>query len=68
MRQQNIENDEDQRKFIELLPRCRTGQVTIDDWNHLMSRNPSYLNENDFLDSPSLFYSNSDVKEVNNKE
>jgi hypothetical protein len=33
-----------------------------------MSRNPSYLNENDFLDSPSLFYSNSDVKEVNNKE
>jgi hypothetical protein len=31
MRQQNIENDKDQRKFIELLPRCRTGQVTIDD-------------------------------------
>jgi hypothetical protein len=45
MRQQNLNNDTQQAKFIELLPRLRDGTSTYEDWQLLLTRVPNIFNQ-----------------------
>jgi hypothetical protein len=54
VRQQNLNGDSLQQLFIDLLPRCRDGQSTIDDWKHLLTRIPTMNNVKD-LKMPSAY-------------
>jgi hypothetical protein len=55
MRQLNLENDPEQQKFLELLPRARNGENTVDDWLLLCTRQPTILNLPLFEDAYRLF-------------
>ena len=57
-------DDVRQRGFIDLLPRAREGELTEDDWNILLERDPSRQTAEikaDFEDATRLFYSKSEV-------
>jgi hypothetical protein len=55
MRQLNLDNDPEQQKFLELLPRARNGENTVDDWLLLCTRQPTILNLPLFEDAYRLF-------------
>ncbi|CAN0196239.1 unnamed protein product, partial [Ectocarpus sp. 12 AP-2014] len=63
-------NDDDQRGFIELLPRTRDGQLCDEDWDLLLKRQPNRLTaaeKADFEDATRLFYSKKEVNKYNGK-
>ena len=56
-------NDDDQRGFIELLPRARDGRLTQEDWE-LLKRQPNSLTADEkaeFKDATRLFFSKREV-------
>lgn len=56
----------EQVKFRDLLMRLRTGDCNQDDWNLLLTRQPSKVkNITDFKDTIRLYYSNDDVANYN---
>ena len=66
MRQQNSDNDPNQKKFIELLPRLRNGTSTKEDWKLLLTR--SSINKNNligFENAIHIFNDNSSVNQMN---
>lgn len=65
MRQQNLDNDEDQAKFIDLLPRLRNGTSTIDDWHLLRKRMHVVDIENKFEESVHIYNINTSVNTFN---
>ena len=65
MRQQNIHNDSEQAKFIELLPRLRDGTSTYADWQLLLTRVPNVSNKIGFENAISIFNDNDSVDKAN---
>lgn len=65
MRQQNLDNDEQQAQFIDLLPRLRDGTSTIADWKLLQTRNPTAANLIGFENALSIFNDNDSVDKMN---
>ena len=64
-------DDVRQRGFIDLLPRAREGELTEDDWNILLERDPSRQTAEikaDFEDATRLFYSKSEVNDYNGEK
>ncbi len=59
------DGDEDQRKFIDLLPRLRNGDCTIDDFNHLRKRFYGPDKYQDFKDAKRIYALNKDCAEYN---
>jgi len=57
MRQKNS-SDPQQNQFIDLIPRFRNGDATIEDWKLLLTRIPSKKNLEPFKDAPRLFPEN----------
>ena len=60
-----------QRVFIDLLLRARDAQLTEDDWNILLERDPSRQTvetKADFEDATRLFYSKSEVNDYNGEK
>jgi hypothetical protein len=69
VRQQNLNNDPDQERFIKVLPRIRDGlndKETVNDWQFLLKRliRPSLLEE--FKDAIRLFPDNYTCNQYNN--
>ena len=63
-------DDVRQQGFIDLLLRARDGELTQDDWNLLLERDPSRQTAEtkaDFEDATRLFYSKSEVNDYNGK-
>ena len=59
-------SDPDQVKFRDLLSRLRKGESTIDNWNLLLSRQPTNVsNLEGFENATRLFYRNEDVGNYN---
>ena len=59
-------SDPDQVQFRDLLSRLRKGESTVDDWNLLLSRQPTNVsNLDDFENATRLFYRNEDVGNYN---
>ncbi|CAN0082636.1 unnamed protein product, partial [Laminaria digitata] len=59
------DGDDDQRAFLELLPRARDGILNEDDWQLLLKRAPHAQTEETrrgFEDATRLFYSRDEVK------
>ncbi len=65
MRQQVQGEDADQKLFMELLPRLRNGDCTIEDWKHLMKRTPTIDNNLEFENAIRLFSTNKECDEYN---
>ena len=65
MRQTNDDNDEEQRKFIELIPRLRNGESTVEDCNLLLTRVPTPLNKVAFANAIRIFNDNESVDNYN---
>ncbi|CAM9745310.1 unnamed protein product, partial [Ectocarpus sp. 8 AP-2014] len=64
-------NDDDQRGFIELLPRARDGQLCDEAWHLLLKRQPNSLTaaeKADFEDATRLFFSKKEVNKNNGKK
>ena len=64
-------NDDDQRGFIELLPRARDGRLTQEDWELLLKRQPNSLTADEkaeFKDATRLFFSKREVNRFNGKK
>ncbi|CAM9347424.1 unnamed protein product [Ectocarpus sp. 12 AP-2014] len=64
-------NDDDQRGFIELLPRARDGQLCDEDWDLLLKRQPNRLTaaeKADFEGATRLFYSKKEVNKYNGEK
>lgn len=59
------DGDEDQQKFIDLLPRLRTGENTLDDYDHLKKRFIGPLNSEEFKDTTRIFALNEQCEEYN---
>ena len=59
------DGDEDQQKFIDLLPRLRTGENTLDDYDHLKIRFIGPLNSEEFKDTTRIFALNEQCEEYN---
>ena len=60
-----------QREFINLLPRAGDGELTEDDWNTLLERDPSRSTAEtkaNCEDATWLFYSKSEVNDYNGKK
>ena len=57
--------DNDQKRFIELLPRLRNGQPTEDDWKLLMTRTSNIAIDKEFKDATNIFPTNNQVNERN---
>ncbi|CAF0956150.1 unnamed protein product [Brachionus calyciflorus] len=58
MRQQSLDSDIDQLKFLELLERLRNGvndDKTIDDWKFLLKRQVQPIKQDEFSDAILLF-------------
>ena len=54
IRQEN-DGNEDQRKFIDLLPRLRNSEATFNDYEHLKKRFMSPTNTDEFIDTTRIF-------------
>lgn len=65
MRQQNLDNDQQQAHFIELLPRLRDGTSTIDDWKLLKTRFTNSAINIGFENAISIFNDNDSVDKIN---
>jgi ATP-dependent exoDNAse (exonuclease V) alpha subunit len=65
MRQQNLENDQNQAKFLELLPRLRDGSSTVEDWKLLCQRSTNVAPLAGFENSICIFNDNDSVDEKN---
>ena len=65
MWQQVQDNDPDQKLFVDLFPRLKTGNCTIADWKHLMKRKPTAYYLNKFIDAVRIFSSNADCDKYN---
>ena len=65
MRQTNDDNDLDQARFMELIPRLRNGESTIDDYNTLIKRIPTTLNSEAFVNATRIFNDNESVDNYN---
>ena len=64
-------NDDDQRGFIELLPRARDGRLTQEDWELLLKRQPNSLTSDEkaeFEDATRLFFPKREVNRFNGKK
>ena len=59
------DGDEDQQKFIDLLPRLRIGENTLDDYDHLKKRFIGPLNSEEFKDTTRIFALNEQCEEYN---
>ena len=73
MQRQDAAGAEDVRQqgLIDLLPRARDGELTQDDWNLLLERDPSRQTAEtkaDFEDATRLFYSKLEVNDYNGKK
>ena len=59
-------SEEDQTIFKGILSRLRSGEVTVDDWKLLLTRQPSVAsNVDDFVGATRLYYSNEEVTKYN---
>ena len=70
VRQSNENNDPLQAQFMDLLPRCKTGDVTCEDYDTLMKRfRSSMTNEdiNQFKNAAHLFSTNDQVNKCNHE-
>ena len=65
MRQQNLEDDTIQKHFMELIPRIRNGESTIEDYNLLLTRTPNENNEVEFENAIRIFNDNESVDNYN---
>ncbi|RNA07297.1 ATP-dependent DNA helicase pif1, partial [Brachionus plicatilis] len=65
---QKTSNDIRQQKFIELLPRCRNGENTVEDWQLLLENSVSPTNIQKFSDATKLFFENDKVDTYNNQK
>jgi hypothetical protein len=65
MRQQNLENDPKQAKFMELLPRLRNGESTLADYELLATRFPTEINKSAFENAIRIFNDNESVDKYN---
>ena len=54
MRQQ-LDDNPKQTQFIEMLPRFRNGDATVEDWKLLCERVPTPRNQDEFKDAPRIF-------------
>ncbi|CAN0556889.1 unnamed protein product, partial [Ectocarpus sp. 12 AP-2014] len=64
-------NDDDQRGFIELLPRARDGQLCDEDWHLLLKKQPNSLTaaeKANFEDATRLSFSKKEVNKYNGKK
>ncbi|CAF1014362.1 unnamed protein product, partial [Brachionus calyciflorus] len=68
LERQKVSNDIRQHKFIDLLPRCRNGENTIEDWELLLENSTSPSNIYKFFDSIRLFLENDIVDTYNNQK
>ncbi|CAF0886973.1 unnamed protein product [Brachionus calyciflorus] len=66
-RQTNISGDSRQTKFIDLLPRCRNGQNTVEDWELLLENSVNLINIQIFSDATRLYLENEKVDKYNNE-
>lgn len=57
-----------QQKFIELLPRCRNGENTVEDWHQLLENSVSATNIKKFSNATRLFLENDKVDTYNNQK
>lgn len=64
MRQEE-NGDLDQKKFLELLPRFRTGECTLSDYYHLKKRFLAPYNQDEFKDTTRIFQLNESCDEYN---
>jgi len=62
---QELDGDDDQKKFIELLPRFRNGDCTLEDYEHLKKRFLRPDNIAQFADAISIFAYNQTCDEHN---
>ena len=59
-------SEEDQITFKGILSRLRSGEVSVNDWKLLLTRQPSVAsNVDDFLGATRLYYSNEEVTKYN---
>ena len=58
----------EQEKFRDLLQRFRKGNSTTQDWQLLLTRQPSNVSVADFEDAVRLFYSNQEVATYNHEQ
>ena len=60
-------SEEDQTIFNKgILSRLRSGEVSVDDWKLMLTRQPSVAsNVDDFLGATRLYYSNEEVEKYN---
>lgn len=62
-------SNSEQVRFIDLLLRLRKGESTIEDWELLLTRQPSnVVNLSEFEDATRLFYSNDQVANYNHEQ
>lgn len=61
-------NDIEQQMFISLLPRFRSGDCTLEDYNHLKKRIIKPSLENDFIDAIRIFAYNDTCSDYNMKK
>ncbi|CAF1048474.1 unnamed protein product, partial [Brachionus calyciflorus] len=57
-RQTNLENNLKQQHLIDLLPRCRNGENTTEDWKLLLENSVNPNNVHNFTDAITLFLEN----------
>ncbi|RMZ95107.1 ATP-dependent DNA helicase PIF1, partial [Brachionus plicatilis] len=67
-RQKNSNKDTRQEKFIDLLPRTRNGENTIEDWELLLENSVNPFNIERFNSATRLFLENEKVDQYNNKK
>ena len=62
-------NSPEQARFRELLLRLRKGESTVDDWELLLTRQPTKVdNLSEFQDATRLFFSNDEVGNYNHEQ
>ncbi|RNA24393.1 ATP-dependent DNA helicase PIF1 [Brachionus plicatilis] len=67
-RQTNTTGDLRQSKFIKLLPRCRNGENTVEDWKLLLENSVNLINIQNFSDGTRLYLENEKVDKYNNEK
>ncbi|RNA42524.1 ATP-dependent DNA helicase pif1 [Brachionus plicatilis] len=67
-RQTNQTNDIRQEKFIKLLPRCRNGENTLEDWQLILENSVTSTNISKFSNSTRLFLENEKVDTYNHQK
>ncbi|RNA16738.1 ATP-dependent DNA helicase pif1 [Brachionus plicatilis] len=67
-KQTNQTNDIRQEKFIKLLPRCRNGENTLEDWQLFLENSVTSTNISKFPNSTGLFLENEKVDTYNHQK